>query len=77
MICADHVEQRLRAKSCRHGNFKACIECLVESLQQDAVTTVHDVPENYLLAVTAQIDHHPVGWEWPCMCAVCRSYAND
>lgn len=76
MICADHVEARHQPVMCPHGNEKACIECLVESLREEAVTTPHNVPENELLALTARLDEHPEGWDHPCMCAECRSYAD-
>lgn len=77
MICAEHVEAKLSAERCKHGNFKACMECLVESLREEAVTTTHAIPENELLALTARLDEHPEGWDHPCMCAECRSYADE
>lgn len=76
MICTDHVEERCAPLRCKHGNEKACIECLVESLREEAVTTTHAVPESELLALTARLDEHPEGWDHPCMCAECRSYAD-
>jgi len=76
MICADHAVEKLAPQRCKHGNIKACIDCLVESLQEEAVKTTHAVPENELLALTARLDEHPEGWDWPCMCAECRSYAD-
>jgi len=77
MICADHIEARHGPMFCAHqNNAKTCIECLVESLREEAVTTPHSVPENELLALTARLDEHPEGWEHPCMCATCRSYAD-
>ncbi len=76
MICVDHIEARHGPTFCDHGVAKGCIQCLVESLREDAVTTPHTIPENELLALTARLDEHPEGWEHPCMCAECRSYAD-
>lgn len=77
MLCEKHVDERCAPLRCKHGHEKVCIECFVESLREEAVTTVHSIPENELLALTARLDEHPEGWEWPCMCAVCRSYADE
>lgn len=30
-----------------------------------------------LLKITEGLDEHPNGWDFPCHCASCRSYAND
>ncbi|MGH7743924.1 MAG: hypothetical protein ACREQ5_03775 [Candidatus Dormibacteria bacterium] len=30
-----------------------------------------------LLSITEKLDEHPDGWDYPCHCATCRSYAND
>lgn len=75
-ICVDHVEERCAPLRCTHGHEKVCMECFVESLHTEAVTTPHSVPENELLALTARLNEHPEGWEHPCMCAECRSYAD-
>ena len=78
MICEAHVEERHGDIFCAHGkNSKGCIDCLVESLRAEAVKTTRAIPENELLALTARLDEHPEGWEHPCMCATCRSYADE
>ena len=76
MLCIEHVEEHLAPQRCQHGNIKSCIECLIDVLRAEAVTAPHRVPENELLALTARLDEHPEGWEYPCMCASCRSYAD-
>ena len=30
-----------------------------------------------LIEVTRPLDEHPDEWDYPCLCATCRSYAND
>ena len=35
------------------------------------------IPTDELLKLTEALDEHPEGWEWPCMCAECRSHADD
>lgn len=30
-----------------------------------------------LWKLTEALDEHPDGWEHPCMCATCRSYADE
>ena len=76
-LYVEHVEAHMASKRCSHGNDeKHCIECLSEALRTQAVIMSHQVPENELLALTARLDEHPEGWEHPCMCATCRSYAD-
>ena len=44
------------------------------------VNTLHaakDAMETDLIYVTSQMDEHPDGYEGPCWCRVCRSYATD
>lgn len=38
---------------------------------------VNLVTSEELEKLTEQLDEHPDGWDHPCMCATCRSYAND
>lgn len=34
------------------------------------------VTDDELYALTQELECHPEGWEHPCMCAECRSYAG-
>lgn len=34
------------------------------------------VTDEELWTITEPLDEHPDGWEHPCMCASCRSYAD-
>lgn len=35
------------------------------------------VTNDELWTLTEALDEHPDGWEHPCMCATCRSYADE
>jgi hypothetical protein len=39
------------------------------------IREVWNIPTDDLLKITEKLDEHPEGWEWPCMCAECRSCA--
>ena len=41
-----------------------------------AVQERWSIPTDELLKLTEALDEHPEGWDWPCACAFCRSYAD-
>lgn len=79
MLCIDHVEARTKLTACAHrkDGKMPCLECLAEALHEEATEHEYTLPERDLLAVTALLDSHPMWWSHPCMCATCRSHAND
>jgi len=52
-------------------------EELMLSIRRDYVVEPIEIRECDLLAITSLLVKCPEWWDYPCMCAECRSYADE
>lgn len=80
-LSVDMTERQVRERICAmrdwllYGNELQYSRVAVAQALDKALDHLHVIPDEMLLKVTEPLDMHPEGWDWPCMCAECRSCA--